>query len=81
MITTTSPTKHFTQIIHFSGATLVALDNAVNAFIISTLDADVYNYYTVVLGSSYHDGTDYVCAISYTRFEIDDTWAASLPLP
>lgn len=74
MIITTSPTRLFTTIKHFSAGTLSALDTAVNTFITDTLDADIYNNYTVVLGTSYYNGTDYVVAISYTRFENDSTW-------
>ena len=73
-ITTTSPTKLFTAIKHFSAGTLPDLDTAINNFITSALDDDVYNYYTVILGSSYFDGSNYVCAISYTRFENDSSW-------
>lgn len=79
MITTTSPTKLFAAVKHFSSDALDDLDVAINLFI-STLDADADNYYTVSLGSSYFDVTNarYVCAILYTRFEIDSEWSASL---
>jgi hypothetical protein len=77
-ITTTSPTKLFTQVKHFSAANLSDLDDAVNTFITGTLDDDPYDYFTVILGSSYFDGSNYVCAISYTRFENDSDWSSSL---
>lgn len=77
-IITTSPTKFFSQVKHFSAATLNDLDTAVNTWIVDNLDADSYNYYSVVLGSSYFDGTNYVCAIQYLRFENDTSWTGGM---
>lgn len=81
MITSTSSTKYFTEIKHFSETTLAALDTAVNNFITGTLDADPYQYYTVTLGTSYKEGSNYIVCIAFTRFEIDSDWVSPAALP